>query len=451
MIYSCTECGAIYSKWAGKCSFCNNWNTIVEDSQNSTTTIKSIGKKSIKSQKKAEIHLINLQEIEENSSTSRLQFDLQEINRVLGGGLMPASAILIGGEPGIGKSTLLLQIANDASSKNIPVLYISGEESALQIKDRANRITEKCNISLLNVTDLSSILESIKILENKNAIVIIDSIQTVYMEEISAGVGSIAQVRACSNEIITLAKKCGVSVFIIGHINKEGQIAGPKLLEHMVDVVLYFEADDTGEYRVLKSIKNRFGNVGEMGIFKMLSSGLSEVQNPSELFLSKEKNSRIGVTVAVGMEGTRPFLLTVESLTVKSYSPMPRRNVVGYDSNRLAMVVAVLSVHLKLKLYDQDIHLNIAGGLKISEPAMDLAVAFAIYSSLHEKPLPHGVVFIGEIGLSGEIRNVRFMENRIKEAKKLGFLKIICPSNIKEEGVIVMQNITEIPKIYAKL
>ena len=451
MSYCCVECGASYQKWVGKCSFCNNWNTVVEDSAD-VKVMASIGKKAIKSSKSVpKVEFVNIQDVSKNENAKRLCFEFDEVNRVLGGGLMPSSAVLIGGEPGIGKSTLLLQIANDASLKKCPVLYISGEESAMQIKDRANRIAKNCDINLLNVTDLSSILSAIKVLENKNAIVIIDSIQTVYMEEISAGVGSIAQVRACSNEIITLAKKCGVSVFIIGHINKEGQIAGPKILEHMVDVVLYFEADDTGEYRILKSIKNRFGTVGEIGIFKMVENGLAEVKNPSELFLSKEGGSRIGVTVACGMEGSRAILLTVESLTVKSYSPMPRRNVVGYDSNRLAMVLAVLSVHLKLKLYDQDIHLNIAGGLKISEPAMDLAVAFAIYSSLQEKPLPHGIVFIGEIGLSGEVRPARFMETRIKEAKKLGFGKIICPSQIKEDGIIFIKNIGEIPKIWGRL
>lgn len=450
MSYHCVECGASYQKWAGKCTFCNSWNTVVEDSS-SDTIMRSIGK-NLKSSKGSEksssksIEFISINDIKNTENTNRLQFSIEEINRVLGGGLMPASTILIGGEPGIGKSTLLLQIVDNASKTN-PVLYISGEESLLQIKDRANRITKNCNINLLNVTDLSSILSAIKLLENQNAIVIVDSIQTVYMEEIPAGVGSIAQVRACSNEIITLAKKCNVSVFIIGHINKEGQIAGPKLLEHMVDVVLYFEADDTGEYRMLKSIKNRFGSVGEIGIFKMLENGLAEVRNPSEIFLSKEKQNKIGVCIACGMEGSRAMLLTVESLTVKTYTPMPRRSVVSYDNNRLAMVVAVLSVHLKLKLYDQDIYLNIAGGMKISEPAMDLAVAFAIFSSLNEKPIPYNVVFIGEIGLSGEVRPVRFAEARIKEAKKLGFTKIVC----NHKDCIEIKNVSEIGKIYAKL
>ncbi|MFT4968224.1 MAG: DNA repair protein RadA/Sms [Candidatus Deianiraeaceae bacterium] len=450
MRYHCIECGASYQKWVGKCSFCDNWNTVVENNAD-IKVMNSIGKKVSKKSRNVSVEFTNIKDIVKEEGVQRLQFTFAEINRVLGGGLMPASAVLIGGEPGIGKSTLLLQIAHDTSLQGSPVLYISGEESAFQIKDRANRIAKNCDINLMNVTDLQSILSAIKLLENKNAVVIIDSIQTVYMEEIAAGVGSIAQVRACSNEIITLAKKSGVSVFLIGHINKEGQIAGPKILEHMVDVVLYFEADDTGEYRILKSTKNRFGNVGEMGIFKMLESGLAEVLNPSELFLNKEKSSRIGVAVVAGMEGTRPMLLTVEALAVKSYGPMPRRNVVGYDVNRLSMVLAVLSVHLKLKLYDQDIHLNIAGGMKISEPAMDLAVAFAIYSSLQEKPIPYGVVFIGEIGLSGEVRPARFMDMRIKEAKKLGFSKIICTSLAKEEGAVAIKSIEEIPKIWAKL
>ena len=455
--FSCIECGVSYNKWAGKCTFCNAWNTIVDDSSDKiprTTIGKKVGKSVKSTQKNGGIEFVSMMDVTNEQSSHRLQFELDEVNRILGGGLMPSSAILIGGEPGIGKSTLLLQIANDVSKKNCPVLYISGEESAFQIKDRANRIVgSDCDINLLNVTDLPTILASIHQLSNKNAIVIIDSIQTVYMEEITAGVGSIAQVRACSNEIITLAKKCGVSVFIIGHINKEGQIAGPKILEHMVDVVLYFESDDTGEYRILKSMKNRFGNVGEIGIFKMLESGLAEVKNPSEIFLSRENSERIGMTTTAGMEGSRSILLSVEALTTKSYSPMPRRNVVGYDSNRLAMILAVLSVHLKLKLYDQDIYLNIAGGLKISEPAMDLAVAFAIYSSLQEKQVPHNVVFIGEIGLSGEIRPARFMENRVKEAKKLGFNKIICPQNAsisKEDGVVFIKNISQMVGIFAK-
>lgn len=449
MSYHCVECGASYQKWVGKCSFCNSWNTIVENSSDDKI-MRSVGKATKPSKHKHELpKMVKMCDVSTETQVKRLQFNFEEVNRVLGGGLMPASAILIGGEPGIGKSTLLLQIADDASKKNHPVLYISGEESAIQIKDRASRITQNCDINLLNVTDLPSILSAIKLLENKNAIVIVDSIQTVYMEELPAGVGSIAQVRACSNEIITLAKKCNVSVFIIGHINKEGQIAGPKLLEHMVDVVLYFESDDTGEYRVVKAIKNRFGNVGEIGIFKMLATGLSEVKNPSELFLSKNPLPRVGVCITCGMEGTRAMLLTVESLTVKSYSPMPRRNVVSYDAGRLAMVIAVLCVHLKLKLYDQDIHLNIAGGMKISEPAMDLAVAFSVYSSLQEKPIPHNVVFIGEIGLSGEIRPVRFLEIRIKEAQKLGFEKVVCP--FKATGCIEIKNISEIPKVYAQI
>lgn len=442
--FVCNECGASYTKWVGKCTFCNNWNSVSED-KNVLLGEKKSGKKRVS----GTIEFQKLNEIALQNTETRLKFGLEEINRILGGGLMPASAILIGGEPGIGKSTLLLQIANDASTKQCPVLYISGEESAHQIKDRAGRIIgEKSEINLLNVTDLNSILLAIKQLEKQNAVVIIDSIQTVYMEEMTGSAGSISQVRACSNEIITLAKKCGVSVFIIGHINKDGQIAGPKVLEHMVDVVLYFEADDTGEYRMLKAIKNRFGNVGEIGIFKMVASGLIEVKNPSEIFLSKEKTHKVGVTTACGLEGTRSILLSVEALTAKSYAPMPRRNVVGYDSSRLSMVVAVLSVHLKLKLYDQDIYLNIAGGMKISEPAMDLAVAFAVYSSLYEKPIPHDVVFIGEIGLSGEIRPARFMENRIKEAQKLGFRKIICPSIEKIEGTVAIKNVSEIAKIF---
>lgn len=447
-VFSCTECGAFYTKWAGKCTFCNNWNTIIEDSSPIVTGKQSVSKKKTVSK----IEFTSLNEISTLKNDSRMKFRTEEINRILGGGLMPSSAILIGGEPGIGKSTLLLQIANDASMQNCPVLYISGEESPHQIKDRVLRIIgAKCDIMLLNITDLTSVLTAIKQLENKNAVVIIDSIQTVYMEDITAAAGSIAQVRTCSNEIITLAKRCGVSVFIIGHINKDGQIAGPKVLEHMVDVVLYFEADDTGEYRILKAIKNRFGNVGEIGIFRMAECGLLEVKNPSELFLSRDKDRQSGVTTASGLEGTRSILLNVEALTTKSYSPMPRRNVVGYDANRLAMIIAVLSTHLKLRLYDQDIYLNIAGGLKISEPAMDLAVAFAIYSSLYEKPIPHNTVFVGEVGLSGEIRPARLMETRIKEAQKLGFTKIICPAHIKENGVITIKNISEMGQIYTKL
>lgn len=447
-VFSCTECGASYTKWAGKCTFCNNWNTIAEDS----SQIVSGKQPSAKRKTGTKVEFTALNNISTLHNDGRMKFQIEEINRILGGGLMPASTILIGGEPGIGKSTLLLQIANDASTKNCPVLYISGEESLHQIKDRALRVVgNKCDIMLLNVVDLTSVLTAIKQLENKNAVVVIDSIQTVYMEEITAAAGSIAQVRACSNEIIALAKKCGVSVFIIGHINKDGQIAGPKVLEHMVDVVLYFEADDTGEYRILKAIKNRFGNVGEIGIFRMAERGLVEVKNPSELFLSRDKERQPGTTTTSGLEGTRSILLNVEALITKTYSPMPRRNVVGYDSNRLAMIVAVLSTHLRLKLYDQDIYLNIAGGLKISEPAMDLAVAFSVYSSLKEKPIPYNVVFIGEIGLSGEIRPAKFMETRIKEAQKLGFTKIVCPLSGKENGTVTIKNVNEMERIYNAL
>lgn len=415
--FSCTECGSFYNKWIGKCTACGGWNTIIEEKISS-----SLPKNELASETKFEFFDGIIQENE------RIKSNLEELDRVLGGGIVIGSSILIGGEPGVGKSTLLLEVANRVSKNTgISVLYISGEESINQIKLRGARLgISSENLKLGFEYNLGSILLAISKLK-KGDVVIIDSIQTVVSEDLGSSAGSVAQVRGASDEIIKLARSRGVALFLVGHINKEGQIAGPKVLEHMVDVVLYFEEDTSYHLRILRNIKNRFGSVLETGLFKMVSSGLSEVSNPSMLFLSARGEDKIGNIVIAGMEGTRAVMREVEVLLSPSFMSFPKRVAIGFDVNRLSMIIAVLITHLKLKLNEKEIFVNISGSLKPQDGSFDLAVAICIFSAIFEIPVSKDIVCFGEVSLSGDVKPVQFMENRIKEAIKLGYTTIFCP------------------------
>jgi DNA repair protein RadA/Sms len=431
-IFVCESCGTKHKKWIGKCEACGEWNTIVEEGK---FTISGNSKNADDYRKidLPNVNFINLPD-QEHESFERITSGIDEFDRVLGGGFVPASAILIGGDPGIGKSTLLLQTCAKAAQNNVKVMYVSGEESVAQIAMRAKRLGfEKSNILLASANSIMSVLKEIE--HNLPQMLIIDSIQTMFMANIEASPGSVSQIRATAMEIIAFCKAKGIIVIMVGHITKDGQIAGPKLLEHMVDVVIYFEGENTHNFRILRAVKNRFGSVNEIGLFAMQGEGLEEIKNPSSFFLT-EAHNKGKATVFVAMEGTRPVITEVEALVAQSYLPSPRRNVVGWDSNRLAMIVAILQTHCKLQLYDKDIYLGIAGGFKTMESANDLAVAIALIRALKGLQKAGDIVAIGELGLSGQVRNVSWFELRIQEAIKLGYTKFIVPHNDKVKKII---------------
>ncbi len=419
--FVCQNCGAVYPRWQGKCDACGEWNTIVEEKAGgegfSNLTPKHKGKI---------IDFVPLTGAEQN--LERLTTGIKELDRVCGGGLVPGSVILVGGDPGIGKSTLLLQACAKVAELPIKpeVFYISGEEAIDQVRIRAKRLKlEQAPVNLASATDVRDIIAT---LEKSNAnVVIIDSIQTMYLEDVESTPGSVAQVRACSYELIKLAKRKGFTLFLVGHVTKQGSIAGPRVLEHMVDTVLYFEGERGHHFRILRAVKNRYGATDEIGVFEMQDQGLVEVENPSALFLAERQGNISGSCVFAGVEGSRPVLVEIQALVSPTGYASPKRAVVGWDSNRLSMVLAVLEARCGMNLSSQDVYLNIAGGLRISEPAADLAVAMAVISSLTNKPLPHDMVIFGEIGLSGEIRAVSQPSSRLKEAKKLGFASCIIP------------------------
>lgn len=430
--FSCTNCGSVLSKWVGQCSECGAWGTVEEEVVNaSKIQISKAGNAQMLEQLDAQV-----------SEKSRTPTSIEELNRVLGGGLVAASAILIGGDPGIGKSTLLLQLAASLTSEGVNCLYITGEESTEQIKLRAQRLEIKDNrAQILASTNVEDILATIDANKKDIRLVVIDSIQTVYTGELSSSPGTVSQIRASAHELINYAKQNNIIMLIACHVTKEGQLAGPKVLEHMVDTVLYFEGDRNNHFRILRSIKNRFGGVNEIGVFEMTSTGLAEVSNPSELFLMERENNVSGTAVFAGIEGTRPLLIEVQALIAPSNMPTPRRSVVGWDLNRLSMIIAVLGVRFGLNLSSHEVYLSVAGGLKIFEPAADLAVAAALISAASNKPLPEHSVFFGEIGLSGEVRKVSQSDARIKEATKLGFHRVISS---KVEKSVQGSNITTI-------
>lgn len=427
-VYICQNCGAIHPKWVGRCEDCNQWNSIVEEVDERKGNSSS-----------NKVDPLIFQDLQgEASDYARIDTNINELNQVLGGGLVPGSVILLGGDPGIGKSTLLLQLVSTLSNKGIKTIYISGEESVDQIRLRAKRLeVYDSEIKLLSATNIDEILASLDT-QKQAKLVIIDSIQTVYTSELSAAPGTVSQVRSSAQKLIDYAKQRNICLLMIGHVTKEGTIAGPKILEHMVDAVLYFEGEKDSSFRILRSVKNRYGSLNEIGIFEMLDKGLVEISNPSHLFLTERQNNVSGSVVFAAIEGSRPVLVEIQALIAPSNMIAPRRSVVGWDINRLAMIVAVLGVRYGISLADKEIYLNVVGGMRIQEPAADLAVASALISAFTNKPIAKEAVIFGEIGLSGEIRKVANSSMRLKEAEKLGFEKAIVPlgtidSNLPQE------------------
>jgi DNA repair protein RadA/Sms len=425
--YCCQSCGAIHFKWAGKCPDCGAWNSFVEElAEGGASHFSRLGTETTNKKSSAKkIELVSLNG--ETTDFPRIKTNIGELDRVLGGGLVQGSVVLIGGDPGIGKSTLLLQTAESLAKKNAKVIYISGEESIDQVRLRARRLNiSGDSIELASTTNVGEIIASIEP-QKTPILVIVDSIQTMFLEELSSAPGTVSQVRAAAGELTIFAKKNNVTLLIVSHVTKDGQIAGPKVLEHMVDTVLYFEGEKELNFRILRSIKNRFGAAGEIGVFEMNEIGLAEVSNPSELFLTSYERETSGSAVFAGMEGSRPILLEIQALVAPSFMPTPRRAVVGWDVNRLAMVIAVLSNRFGLNLFDKEVYLNIVGGLKIEDTSADLAVACALISAARDVALPSSTIAIGEVGLSGEIRMAGNLENRLKEANKLGFKNCLLP------------------------
>ena len=422
--FVCQSCGASATKWAGKCESCNGWNCLVEESI-VTGPPKGLGRLSSKGNKGNRIEFVPLKGAQRN--LPRRLSNINEFDRVLGGGLVPGSATLVGGDPGIGKSTLLLQVVCRLAQLH-RVAYISGEEAIDQVRLRAQRLgLSDVNCELASATSVRDIVAAI---DDSSApdILIIDSIQTMYVDTLDSAPGTVAQVRTSAQELIRVAKKRDIAVMLVGHVTKEGTIAGPRVLEHMVDTVLYLEGDRGHQFRVLRGVKNRFGPTDEIGVFEMTDKGLMEVANPSALFLTERRGDMSGAAVFAGLEGTRPILVEIQALVAPTSYGTPRRAVIGWDQGRLAMVLAVLEARCGVTFGTNDVYLNVAGGLRISEPAADLAVAAALLSSLTGEPVPSECVVFGEIGLSGEVRRVSQPDLRLKEAVKLGFTQTILPS-----------------------
>ncbi|WP_036303109.1 DNA repair protein RadA [Methylotenera sp. L2L1] len=416
-IYTCTECGASEPKWQGQCPSCHAWNTLVE-------TIAETASASRFAPLAETAGLQKLAEVEA-AEVPRQPTGVSEFDRVLGGGLVSGGVVLIGGDPGIGKSTLLLQTLCHIGSVR-KAIYVSGEESPQQIAMRAKRLgLDASPISLLAEINLEKIISMLQ--KHKPDIAVIDSIQTVYSEALQSAPGSVAQVRECSAQLTRLAKQAGITVILVGHVTKEGALAGPRVLEHIVDTVLYFEGDQSSSFRLIRAFKNRFGAVNELGVFAMTEKGLREVTNPSALFLSHHSEQVAGSCITVTMEGTRPLLIEIQALVDEAHAPNPKRLCVGLEQNRLAMLLAVLHRHAGVACFDQDVFINAVGGVKISEPAVDLAVLLSITSSLKNKPLDNKLIVFGEVGLAGEVRPVQRGQERLKEAAKLGFTKAIVP------------------------
>lgn len=415
-VFICQTCGHVQPKWSGQCQGCMEWNTLIEEVQQGAGSLK-----------KATATTLNLVSLDAPTlPLARYSTGLGELDRVLGGGMVPGSVVLVGGDPGIGKSTLLLQVAALFSHQS-SCYYISGEEATDQVRLRASRLgVQHSPVMLASHTDLTEILRTLKAPPIPQ-LVVIDSIQTMVWDHLDAAAGSVSQVRACSQELIKFAKKTNTVLILVGHVTKEGTLAGPRVLEHMVDTVLYFEGERTYHYRILRSVKNRYGATDEMGVFEMTQQGLKEVSNPSLLFLPDRQDPVSGSVIYAGMEGTRPLLMEIQALVSPGTYGTPRRSVLGWDPQRLAMILAVLETRANLSFGSKDVYLNVTGGMRIQEPGADLAIAAALISALLDQPLPQGALFFGEIGLSGEIRGVSFQESRLKEAAKLGFTLAIMP------------------------
>ncbi|MGN0331175.1 MAG: DNA repair protein RadA [Kineothrix sp.] len=438
-VFFCQECGYESAKWMGQCPGCKAWNTLVEERV--TAAVKGRGGTAGMGTGAGRPEPARLSQVSMGSE-ERISTGLEELDRVLGGGIVPGSLTLVGGDPGIGKSTLLLQVCQRLANGGYQVLYISGEESLRQIKIRANRVGEfSDNLLLLCETNLEVVEEVIRHMEP--AVVIIDSIQTMYSEQVSAAPGSVSQVRESTNLFLQLAKGLNVSIFIVGHVTKEGTVAGPRVLEHMVDTVLYFEGDRHASYRILRGVKNRFGSTNEIGVFEMREEGLIQVQNPSEFMLSGRPEGASGSVVACSMEGTRPLLLEIQALVCGSSFGIPRRQAIGTDLNRVNLLMAVLEKRVGLQMSACDAYVNLAGGIRIAEPAIDLGIVMALVSSFKGRAIDHRMLVFGEVGLSGEVRAVSMAGQRVQEARKLGFascvVPAVCMDSIKDaEGIKVI-------------
>ena len=422
--YVCTNCQQNYKQWVGKCSTCGAWNTVEEifsSNQNKKSPRDSNKKVTMESLE----HLGEIDLHNHTEANSRNKTNISELDRVLGGGLVNGTTILLSGEPGIGKSTLLLQLCQAIASSGLATCYVSGEESTAQIRVRANRMEiVNPDIKLITTNTLEDIISVLGNMQSPGTM-LIDSVQTIASNDIGGNPGTISQVKACTLELVNLAKARDICLILVGHINKEGQIAGPKLLEHMVDVVLSFEGDNTKQYRLIRGIKNRYGSTNEVGIFEMSNKGLLEVLNPSKIFMPENKLSVSGSCIFAGIEGTRGVLVEVQALVVPSFLPTPRRAAIGWDVNRLSMIMAILNARIGINIMDKEVYLNVAGGTRISETGLDLAVAVSLLSAHRNIPVSSDTVFFGEIGLLGELRSVPHTDNRIKEAAKLGFKKAI--------------------------
>jgi DNA repair protein RadA/Sms len=417
-IFSCQHCGSQYSKWQGQCAECQKWNTIVEEANTSEIKQKVVGYAGVESRLTA-LPDVELQTI------ARIGTGMAELDHVLGGGLVSDSVVLIGGDPGVGKSTLLLQILCQLA-KNYKPLYVTGEESLQQVAMRAKRLNLAAeNLTLLAETNVESIIKHAE--KHQPNVMVIDSVQTIFTERVQSAPGGVGQVRESCSQLVRFAKQKGIALFFIGHVTKEGSIAGPRVLEHMVDSVLYFEGERDGRYRLLRAVKNRFGAVNELGVFAMTDEGLKQISNPSALFLSGFRAKAPGSSIMVTWEGSRPLLVEIQALVDESHLPNPRRVTVGLDQNRLSMLLAVLNRHGAVSTYDQDVFVNAVGGLRVRETAADLSILMAVLSSLKNQPLQEGLVVFGEVGLSGEVRPVPSGQERLKEAQKHGFKTVILP------------------------
>lgn len=415
--FVCQQCSASSSRWQGKCHNCGEWNTFVEEKvpDSKTVTLKKGGVSSIVAQQLGSVEML---------VDKRILTGINEFDRVLGGGIIPGSLILVGGDPGVGKSTLMLQMCRNLNPDE--TLYVTGEESLQQIRLRSSRLKDiPDTLQVMAETDIDTIAAAIKTL--KPSVAIIDSIQTSRSEQIDATAGSITQVRECTALLMQIAKKTGTAIFIVGHVTKEGALAGPKILEHTVDTVLQFEGDKTYSYRILRAVKNRFGSTNEIGIFDMDEHGLREVPNPSEIFLSQRTESQSGTAIVATIEGTRPLLIEVQALVTSTGYSNPQRTATGFDNRRLQMIIAVLEKRLGINFRDVDVFVNIAGGMTLNDPAVDLAIAAALVSSLRDNPLEHDMVIMGEIGLTGEVRSISSIEQRLSEVQKLGFHRVLLP------------------------
>ena len=444
-VFFCKECGYESSKWMGQCPGCRQWNTMVEEPAAKPGASQKMPGRSLRWPNRGkEGTPLLLSEISADEQ-ERMETGFGELDRVLGGGIVPGSLVLVGGDPGIGKSTLLLQVCRNLAARGKQILYISGEESLKQIKLRANRIGEvKGELRFLCETNLEQIQEVIE--ERKPEVVVVDSIQTMFREDISSAPGSVSQVRESTSVLMQLAKGLGIAVFIVGHVTKEGVVAGPRVLEHMVDTVLYFEGERTAAYRLLRGVKNRFGSTNEIGVFEMRQNGLVEVENPSEYMLSGRPEHASGSVVACSLEGTRPLLIEIQALVCQTNFGMPRRTATGTDYNRVNLLMAVLEKRIGLHMSNCDAYVNIAGGIRMNEPAIDLGIVMALVSSYKNRPIDEKLLVFGEVGLSGEVRAVNMPEQRVAEARKLGFETCIIP----EVSMHMVKDITGIKVIGVK-